>query len=260
MNSGARQECLNQLRILPCGDTALAVEFGDRIDRRLSSAVVALGQRINTAKITGVVECVPTYRSLLVHYNPLETSGDALSAQILPLAQGESQSQEPARIWRIPACYEASLAPDLDDVAAQCGLSTQEVITRHSADRYHVYMLGFLPGFPYMGDLCPELQLPRRQDPRVRVPAGAVAIATDMTAVYTYESPGGWHLIGRTPIKFFDLANTPPALLRPGDQVLFEPIPLAEFERLDAAIERGDFTLRPAVENGDTASDGGVAS
>ena len=255
MSSVTRHESLNQLRILPCGDTALAVEFGDRIDRRVSSAVVALGQRIGAAALAGVVECVPTYRSLMIHYNPLETTGDALSAQILPLAQGKSRSQDSARIWRIPACYESSLAPDLDDVAADCGLSADEVIRRHSTERYHVYMLGFLPGFPYMGDLCPELQLPRRQDPRVRVPAGAVAIAMDMTSVYTYESPGGWHLIGRTPVKFFDLAHTPPALLRPGDQVIFDPIPLAEFERLEAAIEQGDFTLQPeSASNAEAAS------
>lgn len=244
MDSLTRSEGIHQPRVLPCGDTALAIEFGDRIDRELSMAVVALGQRISAAGLAGVIECVPTYRSLLVHYSPLETSSAKLSAEILSLAESEIEDQKPARLWRIPACYEAALAPDLDEVAARTGLSTDEVVAQHTAGRYHVYMLGFLPGYPYMGDLCPALQLPRREDPRVKVPPGSVSIAMDMTAVYTYESPGGWHLIGGTPVHLFDIANTPPAVLRPGDQVMFEPVPRAEYDRLAAAVERGDFALR----------------
>ena len=235
---------IHKPRVLPCGDTALAIEFGDGIDRELSRAVVALGRRIGAAGLAGVVECVPTYRSLLVHYSPLETSAAVLCAEILSLVEGESEQQMPARLWRIPACYEAALAPDLDDVAADTGLTTDEVVACHTATCYHVYMLGFLPGYPYMGDLCPSLRLPRRADPRVKVPPGSVAIAMEMTAIYTYESPGGWHLIGAVPVSLFDVAKSPPAVLRPGDQVIFEAVSRAEYDRLASAGARGETVLR----------------
>jgi len=186
---------------------------------------------------------VPTYRAVLVHYSPLETSSADLVAQVMSLADSRDAEPAPARLWRIPACYDPTLAPDLDDVAARTGLSTSEVVALHTGARYHVYMLGFLPGYPYMGDLCPALRLPRREDPRVKVPPGSVAIATEMTAVYTYRSPGGWHLIGRTPVPLFDVAARPPAVLQPGDQVTFEAVSRAEHDRLAAAVVRGDFHL-----------------
>ena len=243
MNSLAESQAIPQPRVLSCGDTAISFEFGDRIDRDLSLAAVALSRRIHAADLEGVVECVPTYRSVLVHYSPLETSGADLVAQVMSLADSRDAEPAPARFWRIPACYDPTLAPDLDDVAARTGLSTDEVVALHTGARYHVYMLGFLPGYPYMGDLCPALRLPRREDPRVKVPPGSVAIATEMTAVYTYRSPGGWHLIGRTPVPLFDVAARPPAVLQPGDQVTFEAVSRAEHDRLAAAVARGDFHL-----------------
>jgi len=243
MNSPAGFQAIPQPRVLPCGDTAISFEFGDRIDRDLSLAAVALSRRIDAAGLEGVIETVPTYRSVLVHYSPLETSSADLVAQVMSLADSRDAEPAPARLWRIPACYDPTLAPDLDDVAARTGLSTSEVVALHTGARYHVYMLGFLPGYPYMGDLCPALRLPRREDPRVKVPPGSVAIATEMTAVYTYRSPGGWHLIGRTPVPLFDVAARPPAVLQPGDQVTFEAVSRAEHDRLAAAVVRGDFHL-----------------
>ena len=243
MNSPIRSRAIPQPKVLPCGDTAIAFEFGDRIDRDLSMAAVALSRRIEAAGLGGVIESVPTYRSVLVHYSPLETSSADLVGRILALADSGVAEPAPSRLWRIPACYEPALAPDLDDVAARTGLSTDEVAALHTGTRYHVYMLGFLPGYPYMGDLCPALRLPRREDPRVKVPPGSVAIATEMTAVYTYQSPGGWHLIGRTPVPLFDIAARPPAVLQPGDQVMFEAVSRAEHDRLAAAVARGAFVL-----------------
>jgi KipI family sensor histidine kinase inhibitor len=233
------------LRVLPCGDTALVVEFGDRVDRRLSAAVIGLAERIRVADLGGVTETVPTFRSLLVHYDPLATSAARLSEQISGLIGGEAAAQGAGRLWRIPACHEGGFAPDLAEVAAQAGLTPDEAIALHGAERYHVYMVGFLPGFPYLGDLPEPLQLPRRENPRVKVPAGSLAIAAAMTAVYTYESPGGWHLIGRTPAPLFDARAEPPALLRPGDAVRFEPIRKAEFERIARAVEKNDYALTP---------------
>lgn len=243
MNSPVGSQAIPQPKVLSCGDTAISFEFGDRIDRDLSMAAVALSQRIEAVGLQGVIETVPTFRSVLVHYSPLETSSADLVGRILSLANSASAEAAPARLWRIPACYEPALAPDLDDVAARTGLTTNEVVARHTGERYHVYMLGFLPGYPYMGDLCPALRLPRRKDPRVKVPPGSVAIAMEMTAVYTYQSPGGWLLIGRTPVPLFDVAARPPAVLQPGDQVMFEAVSRAEHDRLSAAVARGEFVL-----------------
>ncbi len=232
-------------RFLPSGDTALVVEFGDRIDRRLSAAVIGLAERIRVADLGGITETVPTFRSLLVHFDPLATSAERLAGQISGLIGDSAAAQASKRLWRIPACHEAAFAPDLAEVAATAGLTPDEVIALHGAERYHVYMVGFVAGFPYLGDLPEVLRLPRRETPRVKVPAGSVAIAAGMTAVYPNESPGGWHLIGRTPAPLFDPRAEPPALLRPGDGVLFEPIPKAEFERIARAVENDDYTLAP---------------
>jgi KipI family sensor histidine kinase inhibitor len=230
-------------RFLSCGDSALVVEFGDRIDRHLSEEVLRLAARVAAARLAGVVEMVPTFRSLMVHYDPLVTSATELRAATEALLVGEATIGQAGRLWRVPVWYGAEATPDLPDVAARTGLTVDEVISLHAGTRYHVYMIGFLPGYPYMGDLPPELVLPRREDPRVRVPPGAVAIATSLTAIYSLESPGGWHLIGLTPIRLFDVRQPSPALLAPGDAVEFEPIDARRFATLKAVIERGDYQV-----------------
>ena len=231
------------VKFLPCGDTAVVVEFGDRIDRALSDKVLGLDARLRAARLPGVVECVPTFRSLMVHYDPLSTGAEALVAAIRALLAGELSADRARRLWRVPVCYEGELAPDLAEVAERTGLTADRVVALHAGTRYHVYMIGFLPGYPYMGDLPPQLVLPRRADPRTRVPPGSVSIATTMTAIYPVESPGGWHLIGTTPIKIFDLALSPPALLAPGDAVEFERIDRDAFARIRTESERGAYRL-----------------
>jgi inhibitor of KinA len=235
-------------RFLPSGDTALVVEFGEHVDRRVSGLVLALAERIEAAALSGVVELVPTFRSLMVHYEPSVLPHDELKARLTPMLDGLEPAERPGRLWRIPACYEESLGPDLADVARQTGLTMAQVAERHSALTYHVYMVGFLPGFAYMGDVPAELQLPRRTDPRVSVPRGSIAIATTMTAVYPLESPGGWHLIGRTPVPLWDLTRDPPALLAPGDQVVFHPISLQEHDAIADRVRAGGFQLMPEAQ------------
>jgi KipI family sensor histidine kinase inhibitor len=239
-------------RFLASGDTALCVEFGDRIDREVSARVLALANRIQAAEIAGVVELVPTFRSLLVHYDPSVSSQATLRAALEPLVVKLGAAEGASRRWTLPACYDVSVAPDLEEVAARTGLSVREVIERHSAVTYHVYMLGFLPGYPYLGDLPPELALPRRENPRTRVPPGSIAIATTMTAVYPLESPGGWHLIGRTPVALWDVRRDPPVLLSAGDKIVFAPISLREYEDLAAKAAVG--ALRIAPQSGGAAS------
>lgn len=243
MGNAERRQATRKARFLPSGDSALTVELGETVDRDLSADVVGLAASIDGAALSGVVEIVPTFRSLLVHYDPLVTSATSLTEQIHALLDHDGVGRVDSRKWRIPACYDGDLAPDLEDVAARTGLSRSQVIEQHTATGYHVYMLGFLPGYPYMGDLPESLQLPRRETPRVRVPAGSVAITMGLTAVYTYESPGGWHLIGRTPIPFFDIQNDPPALLRPGDIVHFEPVSRETYDRVAGEVANGDFEI-----------------
>lgn len=232
------------VRFLLAGDTALIVEFGDRVDRALSDGVLALSARVRACAIPGVVETVPTYRSLLVHYDPRVTDSARIQTEIRKLLAEGGGEGAPARLWRIPACYAPHHAPDLQDVAERAGISVEEVVRIHSSTRFHVYMVGFVPGFPYMGDLPPPLTLPRRTDPRVRVPAGSIAIAVGQTAIYPVESPGGWHLIGATPIRVFDPSAPSPALFSPGDQVRFDPVDVSEFDAIAAEVEQGTYRVR----------------
>src|SRR5579864_409813 len=199
---------------------------------------------MRTAEIAGVIEVVPTFRSLMVHYDPLRTSARQLIGAIETVLASKTALERKRRLWRVPVCYERDFAPDLESVARETKLAPADVVALHSGTRYHVYMIGFVPGYPYMGDLAEALVLPRRADPRIRVPPGSVSIATTMTAIYPLESPGGWHLIGTTPIRIFDTAASPPALFAPGDAVEFEAIDRDSFAQIRSAAERRDY--RPA--------------
>ena len=232
-------------RFLPAGDTALVVEFGDRVDKGLSARVLALAQQLVAAQLAGVVEAVPTFRSLMVHYDPLQTSQRDLQRAIAPLLQGLEAAEIAGRRWRIPACYDASLGLDLADVARRTGLDPAQVVERHSQTSQLVYMMGFLPGLPYLGGLPGEFALARRENPRVKVPKGSVAVAMSMSVVYPQESPGGWHILARTPVPLWDMRKTPPALLAAGDQVTFLPLSLREYELMLAKAAADELVLTP---------------
>ena len=231
------------VRFLSAGDRALVVEFGDRADRALSERVLSLDAVIRANAPKGLVETVPTFRSLMVYYDPLATGRSELEQAITGLLDRGDNPAARATLWRVPACYEGEYAPDLAEVAQLTRLTPAEVVALHSGTRFHVYMLGFLPGFPYMGDLPEPLALPRRADPRVRVPAGSVSIATSLTAIYPYESPGGWHLIGTTPIRLFDPERARPALFAPGDAVVFDPIDCTSFASIRRAVENRNYAV-----------------
>jgi len=235
-------------RVLNAGDTAIVVEFGESIDRRLSTWVLALARRLDEARLDGIVETVPTFRSLLVHYDPLILSTASLAARIAELMQGLQVTEQGGRLWRLPACYDPRVGLDLDDVAARTGLSPAQVIERHSAVTYHVYMLGFLPGQAYMGDVPSELTLARRESPRLKIPAGSLAIASAMTCIFPMETPCGWHLIGRSPVALWERDPRPRALLAPGDKVMFAPVSLREYERLLAKAADGTLDIFPLDE------------
>jgi inhibitor of KinA len=232
-----------QVRFMSAGDRALVVEFGDRVDPELSEKVLRLDARLKRAPPPGVVETVPTFRSLTLYYDPLQTTRRDLEPAIKALLGRRGRERRRAQLWHIPVCYEKPFAPDLEEVAGALGLAPTEVAERHCASAYRVYMIGFLPGFPYLGDLPRELALPRRADPRVKVPAGSVAIATNLSAIYPYESPGGWHLIGATPIRLFDPARSPPALLAAGDAVRFTAVDAALFHEIRESAAAGEYLV-----------------
>ncbi|MDQ0510119.1 5-oxoprolinase subunit PxpB [Ancylobacter amanitiformis] len=226
-------------RFLDLGDTAFAVEFGTVIAPEINALVHRTAALLAAHPPEGMVETVPTFRSLLVHYDPRRTCAAALQESLAALDIGEARVEAPARVWRIPVLYGGEAGPDLGDVARATGLGEDEVIARHAGTVYRVYVQGFLPGFAYLGDLPAELDLPRLTSPRVRVPAGSVAIAQRMTGIYPVESPGGWRLIGHTPLRFFDPARAPPTLFTPGDGVRFVPAGPDEHAAIRAAVARG---------------------
>jgi len=238
---------MRDYRVLPAGDTALVVEFGDRIDRELNAAVLALAHSLEALRIPGIIETVPTFRSLMVHYEPLVLPASALAARIETLVRNLTAHDRTGHLWHLPVCYDSELAMDLDQVAQLTSLSVQQVIEQHSAPTYHVYMLGFLPGQAYLGEVVAELALNRLETPRTRIPAGSLAIAARMSCVFPLETPCGWHIIGRCPVPLWDHSRAT-ALLAPGDQVRFAPVSLREFEKLARGVLEGKLRLEPIGE------------
>jgi len=228
-------------RLRPLGDAAVSVEFADVIDPAVYGRVVGLRSAIIQAQAEGVAAAagirhlVPTFRALTVHYDPVTIGYDALCAFLRGLLDVAGAARLEGRTWDLPVCFEGDHAPDLDSVAAAAGLSPEGVVGLLTGTSFLVYMLGFLPGFPYMGGLPSCLALPRRAEPRVRVPARSIAIAGEMCAVYPAESPGGWHLVGRTPVEMFDQDRDTPALFAPGDRVRLVRVSPDDYERLRRA-------------------------
>ncbi|WP_119420122.1 5-oxoprolinase subunit PxpB [Desertibaculum subflavum] len=227
-------------KVLAAGDAAFSIEFGDAIDPALNARVHALDRALAAAPLPGMVETVPTYRSLLVYFDPLRCDPAALREALLArTAATEGAAPAPGRLYRVPVRYGGAMGEDLEAVAAKLGLAPDELVRRHSAPEYRVYMIGFSPGLAYLGGLPAELVIPRRDDPRPAVPRGAVLMAGQQTLFYPVEMPTGFHVLGRTPVRAFDLARPEPFLLKPGDRVRFHAIGDAEYARLDAAAERG---------------------
>jgi inhibitor of KinA len=227
-------------RIVPLGDRALVVEFGDAIDPALSTRIAALAQRMRADPLPGVHDIVPTYATLALHYDPVaigcDDPYDILAQQVEAWLAGQAAEGEGhGRVVEIPVCYGGDFGADMAELARRHGLDEAQVARLHSTPEYHVHMLGFVPGFAYLGGLDPRLATPRRDSPRARVPAGSVAIGGGQTGIFPLDTPGGWHLIGRTPLRLFTPDTEPPCLLNAGDKVRFVPIDAAQFEALAGA-------------------------
>ena len=223
---------MNDFRIVPAGESALIVEFEARIDPEINARAIACAEAIQAAGLAGVRDVVPTYRSVAVYFDPLRTDGDGLQQRLArEAAQPFRPSTAPREPVRIPVCYGGDLGPDLGGVATFAGMAEADVVQAHAAAVYRVFMLGFVPGFAYLGIVDQRIAMPRHATPRVRVPAGSVGVAGVQTGVYPGETPGGWQLIGRTPIKPFDPSRDDPFLMKAGDAVRFYPIDRAEYDR-----------------------------
>jgi inhibitor of KinA len=233
-------------RILYLGDRALTFEFEDHIsmqaNRNILGIHAVLKEAIARGDFPGVIESVPTLRSLSVHYDPLIIMPNEVEACVMPIISRGAQGIPSGRQWLLPCCYENEYGPDLEDVAKKVNLNTQEIISLHSQNEYDVFMLGFLPGFAFLGMVDASIEIPRRNEPRTVVPAGSVAIADKLTAVYPSQSPGGWNLIGSTPVELFNKDWQTPSLLKAGDKVSFQKISKNEYLSISKAIEKNEYS------------------
>ena len=228
------------------GDRTLVLEFGSTIDKTLVARVAALDTRIQQQRkiglLIGIKETIPTFRSLAIIYDPLQVHPDRLIEQIRNLSSAEIKpGTETHNHWLIPVCYGNAKGPDLDEVAELTKLPAEKVISLHQQCEFNVYMLGFLPGFAFLGDTPAALHLPRKSEPRLRVPAGSVAIAMQLTGIYPWDSPGGWHILGNCPVPLFQSRLEPPALFQTGDRVSFRAIDDAEFDHISGAVNANSF-------------------
>jgi KipI family sensor histidine kinase inhibitor len=231
---------LSPPRLLPSGDSAITVEFSRNIDDAANQRVLALDRTLSGHPVPGVIETVPTYRSLLVHYDPVQIDFDTLGQKLASLAQLPVRPLTRIRRWRIPVVYGGEHGIDLEDVATRLKTTPDDIVTRHIAGDYRVAMIGFTPGWSYLSGLEQSLHLPRRQNPRLLTPAGTISIGGVQTGVQCLAGPSGWHLLGRTAVRTYQLHRDPTFLLEPGDEVKFTAVDANTFAEQDRAAERGE--------------------
>jgi KipI family sensor histidine kinase inhibitor len=231
-------------------DCALLAEFDNCISPTVSEQVLGLSWRLRKSEIPGLLEIVPAYRSLLVHYDPMSTDFEALSDRVKQLARSGSNGTRPCRRWLVPVLYGGEGGPDLEAVARYHGLGVSDVINLHSSAQYRVYMMGFAPGWTYLGGLDSRLATPRLDAPRSRVPAGCISIGGQQAMIGGLAMPSGWRLLGRTPVRTFAPEREPPFFMSPGDEVTFRVVEQAEFERLTILAGEGERVAEEVTAGG----------
>ena len=215
------------------GDRGFLVEFGDGIDLRVNAKVRAMAKSLENNPLSGILEVIPAYRSLLFIYDPDVTDPDRLGTMVDSLYDTKMALDDQAcRVVEIPVCYGGDFGPDIGNIQKKSGLTKEQVIQVHAAPEYLIYMIGFTPGFAFLGGLDERLFSPRLDTPRTHVPKGSVGIANNQTGIYPIASPGGWQIIGRTPLNLFAPQKNDPFLYRAGDKIIFVPISASEYDRL----------------------------
>ncbi len=237
-----------EVRFLPCGDTAFSVQFGETISRELCLQVLKLKQALTQANIAGVIESVPSYRALLIHYDPLTIRQQKLIEAVKNLLDTPGEVILKPRKWQLPVCFDEEFAWDLEEISTTLKQSRQQVLDVFTGTELFVYMVGFTLGYLYLGDLPVEYRvLSRRNNPRTKLNVGAVATAQGMAVVHSIASPGGWNVIGKTPAPLFDIRNLPPSPFRPGDSICFTPISTAQLLKIEQQVATNSYQL-DAVE------------
>lgn len=233
---------MEKISILTAGDSAVTVEFANEISPDINRRVIAFGRALAKKKIKGVLEFIPTFRSVTVFYDPCLISYGRLCKLLMRMAENtEAIGEDTKRVFYIPVCYEEAYAPDMHTVMEHTGLSRQSIIELHSGRDYLIYMLGFLPGFAYLGGLDERLHTPRLATPRTRIEAGSVGIGGSQTGIYPLDSPGGWQLIGKTPVRPYEERRENPILYRAGDYIRFVPIKEKEYQEIDMYCRAGNY-------------------
>lgn len=242
---------MGEMRFMPAGDRAMVVEFGNEINERINDQVHALEARLTESQTVGIVELVPTFRSLMVYYDPYRTSFGELEQTIRAFGNILGNSgRTKKKILKIPCCYGARFGLDLKDMEEYTGLGRDEIIRIHSSVDYKIYMMGFLPGFVYLGGLDKRIEMPRLKTPRLKILPGAVGIGGSQTGVYPVASPGGWRLMGGTPVDFYDPDREEPILCRAGEYIRFVPITIDDYYEIRHMIVKGRYQIE-VVEEGD---------
>ena len=225
---------MEAMRILTVGDCAVSVEFGQEISLEINHKVMALKMVLEREPIRGIVELIPTYCSLLIQYDPMDLRYGQLREKLYTLVnQLDKVEMPPKQVVEIPVAYGGEYGPDLGEVARVHNISEDEVIKLHSEPEYPIYMLGFVAGFPYLGGMNKAIATPRKKSPRLKIEAGSVGIAGEQTGIYSVESPGGWQIIGRIPLKLYDVNRNEPVLLKAGQYIKFKPITKEEFRTME---------------------------
>lgn len=235
---------MTSVRFLDAGEAALVVEFGAGVDPAVNDRVLALDAALSERALAGVRESVPTYRSLMIHYDPLVLGRAALIDAIRTIETGPLKPRAPVDRWTIPCCYDPSIAEDLNEVAATTGLTPERVVALHSGATYRVYMYGFAPGFCYLGGVPKELVVSRRATPRPPHPPNTVLLGGGLTLVATFAMPTGWWIMGRTPVRMFALERKSVFLVGIGDELRFEAVDSATLEQLEARAASGEIVAR----------------
>ena len=243
----------DKIKFLTAGDSAIVMEFGNTIEKEINAKIAAVVENLKKKNIDCILDILPTYRSILINYDPVKISYGEMVETLKGLSKSDKANQsDEVRLIEIPTLYGKEYGPDIEFVAENANLSVDEVIKIHSGTDYLVYMMGFMPGFTYLGGLDPRIATPRLKSPRLKIEPGSVGIAANQTGMYPLESPGGWQLIGRTPLKLYDDTKEPPVFIQAGDYIRYVSIDKAEYDRIAKEVENDTYKVSiKKVKRGD---------